>query len=168
MLFHHVYNAFVEDAAPIVGDSHSGNGMAHFGASVDISHDGSYIVGGADHDNERYNGWIDDEWGENWEEEPGYAQVYQRDGSGEWVERGSHVTDGVDNSHFGFTVQISHNGQTMAAMNRKELGLGESHTGVFVYTWDGANWQQFCGISETNEDGFRDADVTRATFRKVS
>ena len=162
MLFHQAYNAFVEDAAPIVGDSHSGNGMAHFGASVDISHDGSYIVGGADHDNDRYNEELDDYWSASWEEEPGYAQVYQRDGSGQWVERGSHVTDGVDNSHFGFTVQISHNGQTMAAMNRKVLGLGESHTGVFVYTWDGADWLQFCGISETNEDGFRVADVYTA------
>lgn len=106
-----------------------------FGYSADISADGDIIAIGATQ-------------GGN-ETQVGYVKVFAWNGSS-WEMKGSRLNGENEGDHFGTSISLSDNGNSLAVYDRQGIN-GEYSGTVVVYNWNGTEWIQKGANLEGNE-----------------
>jgi len=112
-----------------VGDDINGfHDSSRFGYAVALSSDGETIVVGASYDNAGNSAG---------NLEIGVVRVFELSGS-TWTQKGNDIPGDADGDYFGRSVDISADGNAIAASN--DSSGGENYARVFE--WEGANWNQ--------------------------
>ena len=123
-------SAWMQQGSALLGDAFGDQ----FGASIDLSADGSIVAVGAP-----FNTGAASSYG-------GHAKVYENL-SGTWVQVGSDIDGVVDNSHFGFSIALNHDGHTVAIGSpRADSPSITDHGEVYVYSFGGSAWAQQGGV----------------------
>lgn len=143
-------SAWVQKGSDIEGETGSG----HFGFSVSMSADGNTIAAGA-----RYN-----DGAAGVSTSAGHARVYSWNGTA-WVQKGGDLDGVVAVGYFGWSVDLSGDGNTVIAGAPGDVGMGYGGN-AYVYSWNGTAWamkgaaitnegtNDLCGFSvSTNADG---------------
>ncbi len=104
--------------------------FSYFGSSVAISGNGYTVVVGVPDDNIT-------------ESTQGSAYIYRWNGSS-WVETERIEADtGISGAHFGNSVAVSNDGNTVVAGAPGDLGNAGVYSGaLYVYRWDGSSWSE--------------------------
>ncbi|MBX2829304.1 MAG: T9SS type A sorting domain-containing protein [Flavobacteriaceae bacterium] len=131
---------WIDDQWQQIGQDLDGEqAVDRMGEDVSISADGSIIAVGA-------------HAGTGLEDDSGYAKVYEWDGDS-WELKGSKLNGSVFIDHFGFKVKLNDAGDRIAV---GAYGAGSPRTGVvYVYEWDGNDWQLMGTPVSGIEDGER-------------
>jgi hypothetical protein len=117
-----------------MGDNIEGEApFDHSGRSVSLNADGSIVAIGADLNDADVG----------FQPQIGHVRVYEWTGS-IWTQKGGDI-DGQSNSEwFGYSVELSDDGNTLVASAPNALGIGQSvGTGITrIYQWNGTDWVQ--------------------------
>ena len=70
----------------------------------------------------------------------GYVKVFAWNGSS-WEMKGSRLNGENEEDHFGTSITLSSDGNTLAVYDRQGIN-GESAGTVVVYSWNGTDWTQ--------------------------
>jgi len=110
-----------------LGDDINGVNFAEsFGWSVSLSSDGLILAAGTSFNNG---------------ETPGITRVYQFS-SGNWIQLGDDINGDINDDRFGYSVDLSSDGQILAvgAYDEVPIGIGEGYVKVFQN--NEGNWEQ--------------------------
>jgi hypothetical protein len=113
----------------------------YFGETVSISPDGNTLAVGL---------LRDDDLGTD----SGSVYIYRWDGTS-WIEQKVTASDGAEGDNFGSSVALSHDGNILAVGAYLDEGIGTNSGSVYVYRWDGSDWDEERIITSDGANGDR-------------